>query len=119
MKAISIQVELEQGMTLVDVLAKQPSEWRRQGVPEFFVAFRTPQGITSMILQRERGTWYDQVPQVAKTVTYLDYLAEGWDDWWNPDYKSPLTSAEIQLVGQLINAHILEMSRFTWRYLAA
>src|ERR1700761_6142287 len=92
MTAFNLHIVLAQGPTWIRVDEARPKQWHDCELPEYWIELNGKDGLVLMTLQREDDGWHDQTIRLAETNTYLRYLQEGWDDSWNPDYKSPLTT---------------------------
>jgi hypothetical protein len=106
MQAFYIDVELNRGITRLQVDEVSPELWDMPCVPQFLVDFYNGKGFITLTLQLEEGRWYDRNTRVTEDdlqISYSDPITRGW----NPNYQSPLSELAIQQIGRAIARHMV------------
>jgi len=106
MEEFYIDVELKRGLTRIQVEGITPEQWDIPYTPQFIIDYRTNEGFITFTIRLEDGKWYDRNTRILEDDFYLRYFELG-DDAWNPDYQSPLSDSELQVIGNAISRHMV------------
>lgn len=104
-----IEVELERGLTRVQVEAIAFSGWDMPGCPQFIIEYFTGHDFFTLTVQLENGTWYDRNTRLSEDEFFLRYFELGPEKAWDPAYESPLSVAELKLIGNGISNYMVVM----------
>jgi len=102
-----IDVELERGLTRVQVEAVSSGSWDIPGCPQFVIEYFTGQHFLTLTLQLEGGTWYDRNTRLPEDQFFLRYFELGPDKAWDPGYQSPLSPAALKSIGNKISDYLV------------
>jgi len=108
MNEFYIDVQLNAGITRLQVDEVPPEQWDMPYIPQFIIDFHNGREFITLTLQLEKGTWYDRNMRTSGDDWHLRYFELGTDAW-NSDYQSPLCREEIDRIGQAISRHMIVM----------
>lgn len=104
-----IEVELEHGLTRIQVDAIAFNGWDMPACPQFIIEYFTGHDFLVRTIQLEHGTWYDRNTRLSENEFFLRYFELGPEKAWNPEYESPLSAAELKLIGNSISNYMVGM----------
>jgi len=107
MEEFYIDVELSRGMIRIQVDEILPEHWDIPYIPQFIIEFHTGKAFLTLTIQLENGTWYDRNTRLSEDDFHLRYLELGPDEAWNPEYQSPLSAADLKIIGMAISNHMV------------
>ncbi|MFC0513533.1 hypothetical protein ACFFGT_04950 [Mucilaginibacter angelicae] len=94
-------------MTRIQVETVEPGGWDMPGCPQFVIEYFNGEHFLRLTLQLEGGTWYDRNTRLPEDDFFLRYLELGPEQAWDPHYESPLSPAELKLIGHRISAYMI------------
>ena len=106
MEEFYIDVELSRGLTRIQVDEVLPEQWDMPYIPQFVIEYHTGLGFLTLTVQLENGTWYDRNSRSSEDDFHLRYFEMG-PDAWSPDYQSPLSKADLLVIGRAISNYMV------------
>lgn len=108
MEVFYIDVELNRGLTRLQVDEVPPEQWDMPHTPQFYVEYHNGKEFTMIILRLEKGNWYDRNTRLHGDEYHLNHFSLN-EDTWSPEYQSPLDRYEIDNIGRAISRHMVVM----------
>ncbi|GAA4327625.1 hypothetical protein GCM10023149_31140 [Mucilaginibacter gynuensis] len=107
MQEFYIDVVMYRGLTRIQVDEVPPEGWTSQGKPQFIIEFYADSGFLTLTLQLENGIWYDRNTRLSAEDYHLRFFEPGPDEAFVPNYKSPLSTEDIRIIGNGISNYMV------------
>lgn len=106
MEEFYIDIQLNQGITRIQVDEVPSEQWDVQIIPQFIIEYYSENKFTTLTIQLENGKWHDRNTRITEDEYYKRYFELG-QDACNPEYQSPLSPEALQAIGAAISRHMV------------
>ncbi|MVN92934.1 hypothetical protein [Mucilaginibacter aquatilis] len=100
-----IDIQLNRGLTRIQVDEVPSHQWDFPFIPQFIVEFYHQNEFITLTLQLEHGTWYDRNLRIAEDEEIKQHLDAV--DNCTPNYQCALSASELQEIGAAISRHMV------------